>query len=926
MAASGGARLVGFFGRQAELAALRVEADAARAGATRLALVSGEPGMGKTTLAARFAERLAVEGFRVVRTACASIAGAPDLLPWHRALRDLSQPEPVSTVDTDDFSQVAATADALAETARTRPLLVVIDDLHRAGDLTAAPLAYLTELAPAVPLLLLGLVREPPGMAAELTRASTRLVLRGLSAEEAGELAAKVAAGPLPARLVAELTRRCDGNPGLLCDLVRRLDGTRLRDSGVERLVLDWPADVRAAAQAALAPLDRPTREVLETASVIGREFDLAILERILAGGPDPIRAVDLALAHGVLAARSSQVFAFRRALVREVLYDSLGVARRTALHESVAATLADFRRHVGERGPTVGEFAHHLIAAAALGGDDRLDQAITYATAAAVAAAADGRHHDACAYHETALDLAVRAGWPAAPLGRLTVALGRAYLTAGNAPKGRAALSAAARTARQIGDPGLLAEAALGHGPRAAVGLTAPDAELVALLREARAAELAPDQAVRVSARLAVELAGTPRRADTGALLGDAEARLAGPAAARAGAGAGGSALSVRPRAELRLAYAGVAPQPDTADAALRAAIDLGDPLLECQALALVGAAALAVGDLAAGAAALERAGRMGAATRHPLARWWGGCAAATVATIAGRLQEAEDALVAARDAGSGLPGEVGDLGYAAQLAAVRVAQGRGVELAPLLAELNRGAGPAPGWLTALSARVALDQGRRSMAAAIAGAAELPADPWAAALLGDVALELGERDAIARLDVELAGSSGRDWLVLGPATVCAGPVALLRARFRLALDDRDGAVVLLDAAQAATADTLWQAAAELARAEWLAPVDPDGARAIAATGAERATRLGLAPMVVRAERLNARLASGADAGFGLTRREQQVLDLALAGESARGIAEQLFISERTAESHLANIYRKLNVRSRVELLTRHLG
>lgn len=61
-------------------------------------------------------------------------------------------------------------------------------------------------------------------------------------------------------------------------------------------------------------------------------------------------------------------------------------------------------------------------------------------------------------------------------------------------------------------------------------------------------------------------------------------------------------------------------------------------------------------------------------------------------------------------------------------------------------------------------------------------------------------------------------------------------------------------------------------------------------------------------------------------AAAGLTRREREVLDLALAGTSAKDIAASLFISERTAESHLANIYRKLHVRSRVELLARRPG
>jgi DNA-binding CsgD family transcriptional regulator len=52
-----------------------------------------------------------------------------------------------------------------------------------------------------------------------------------------------------------------------------------------------------------------------------------------------------------------------------------------------------------------------------------------------------------------------------------------------------------------------------------------------------------------------------------------------------------------------------------------------------------------------------------------------------------------------------------------------------------------------------------------------------------------------------------------------------------------------------------------------------------------------------------------------------LTRREQEVLVLAAGGASAKEIAERLVIGERTVETHLANIYRKLGVRSRVELV-----
>jgi len=79
-----------------------------------------------------------------------------------------------------------------------------------------------------------------------------------------------------------------------------------------------------------------------------------------------------------------------------------------------------------------------------------------------------------------------------------------------------------------------------------------------------------------------------------------------------------------------------------------------------------------------------------------------------------------------------------------------------------------------------------------------------------------------------------------------------------------------------------------------------------------------------LVGVVDRADELIAHLA--AHSGTGLTRREQEVAALAIAGASAREIAERLVVGERTVETHLANIYRKLGVRSRVELITRFGG
>ena len=101
-----------FVGRQDELSALRAEAEAVRANGTRFVLVTGEIGVGKSALAARFAEQLAIEGFNTARTVCASIAGMPPLRPWQLLLRGLAPVKRPGSTDTTTHAhfQCAPTA------------------------------------------------------------------------------------------------------------------------------------------------------------------------------------------------------------------------------------------------------------------------------------------------------------------------------------------------------------------------------------------------------------------------------------------------------------------------------------------------------------------------------------------------------------------------------------------------------------------------------------------------------------------------------------------------------------------------------------------------------------------------------------------------------------------------------------------------
>jgi len=141
---------------------------------------------------------------------------------------------------------------------------------------------------------------------------------------------------------------------------------------------------------------------------------------------------------------------------------------------------------------------------------------------------------------------------------------------------------------------------------------------------------------------------------------------------------------------------------------------------------------------------------------------------------------------------------------------------------------------------------------------------------------------------------------------VAGPATASAGPTALVAARLEA---DPKRAMALLEDAARVVGHTPWLAWLRWERARLRGdPQEVKSARTFA-------TECGLSGLVRRIDRFEP------PDGRTLTRREQEVLELAAAGASAREIAERLVIGERTVETHLANIYRKLGVRSRVELV-----
>jgi len=548
-----------FVGRRGELGLLRQQWGLAKRGERQLVLILGEPGVGKSRLAAELARAVHAEGAAVLLGRCTEEPLLP-YQPFAEALRPYlsSAVEPAGGLGelarlvpglADEagagpaarepegarFRLFEAVGAVLAGLSEERPLLFVLEDLHWADKPTLLLLSHLVRAPGPVRLLLLGTYRETElrwaaplaGALAELRRerTGTRLRLEGLDEGEITALVSAWVGDEAPAGLATEVHRRTEGNPFFAEEVLNHLT-----ESGAELAEVGVPEGVKEVVGQRVGRLSDETRRMLAAASVLGRRFDLhllaAVLEELsadrLADALDDVVSAGLVREEAERAGR----FAFSHALVREMVYRQLTGARRAALHGGAATAL---ERLYGERPERVGEIAHHLFEAAA---PRFAERGIEYAVRAADLALDQLAYEDAALQLERALRaLELLEGADEARRCELLLALGDARLRAGERTEGRAAFGEAARAARALGRAGLQARAALGFGGLG-VTILEVDEATVALLEEALAAlddEAGPLRS-RLLARLAVELYYGPSRERSEALGAEAVELARGP------------------------------------------------------------------------------------------------------------------------------------------------------------------------------------------------------------------------------------------------------------------------------------------------------------------------------------------------------------------------------------------------------------
>jgi AAA ATPase-like protein len=683
-----------FVGRSRELAVLSAAGRQSAAGDARLALVSGEPGIGKTELARAFARAAAADGALVLWGSAWEDGGAPPYWPWVQVLRSYARQSGAEALAAAAGPQTAVLAQLLPElgtahdpagagptgagptgtgpggsgpggsgdaarltlfeavctvldhASRAAPLAVILDDLHAAGRPSALLLRF-AATARLSRIVLLATYRtaeaaldpDVSDVIAALESVSPPLVLAGLSAEDIRLMLPGAGDDTL-----AVVRRRSEGNP-LFVSQVARLLGPGA--AAVEEVPV--PAGIRQAVRRQVARLRAPgadagdgipaAEEILATAAALGPDIDPAVVAAALGAPPGPVaRLCDDATAAGLLAPGrdTGAVYRFRHALIRETLYAELAPQARAQAHYKIAEVLENTLPG-NTSGRSHAELAYHFLRAAPASAEAAA-RAVHHSRLAGQEALSALAYEEAADHFRHALDVQRRTArsTPASRAG-LLLSLAEALTKTGPDPAAARATDEAVRLARHAGEPRLLAAAALLNAQH--LDFNAPADTATALLREAAAALGPADHALRARtlARLAITLAPEPPAARAAADQAVKDARQAVAADPVSPAAATALASSLVARHYVLWGTQDPADALAAADEIITAARRAREPETELDGRVLRLTHLLELGDGPAAQRVLPELDRMAEALRQPAVRLTALSRRSTLAALAG-------------------------------------------------------------------------------------------------------------------------------------------------------------------------------------------------------------------------------------------------------------------------------------------------
>jgi tetratricopeptide (TPR) repeat protein len=890
------ARPAPFVGRAPELARLEPLLARAGQGGRQVILLGGEPGIGKSRLARELAVAAHARGATILQGRCDEDLRMP-YQPFVEALSHLVEhaadavlerhvdehggeltrlvgalgrrlpdaPAPRTTDgDTERYLLFSAVVGLLNAEQSQRPVVLFLDDIQWADTPTLLLLRHLvasdlrlrltviatfrsTEFDDEHPLakLLADLHREPD---------VTRVDLGGLEAEAVAELARDATGQELTGATLdaaRTLQRRTSGNAFFVTEMLRHH-----RD---DLFAAQMPGSVRDVLERRLQRLGDRVRDPLAAASVIGQEFDLELVGRMLDADADAvIDAVDAAAEAALVVAprHPGDRYAFAHGLIVTTLYDALGPARRGRLHRRAATALEEL---CGEE-PTarVSELARHWLNAEPAD----LQRALRYTRLAGEHAVAQLAPDDGVRWYRQGLDLFEQlAGADDATRFELLVGLGDAQRQAGD-PEFRTTLLEAAALARRMQDGPRLVRAVLANNRGFVSASGVVDDERLHALEDALVAVGEDDSAQRavLLATLAAELAFSPTDRERRIELSDQALALArrldDPAALSRVLSLRFVTLWMPETLGERLA---------NSDENVVAARRTGDPVAEFHAVHWRAAAFVEAGRLGDAQRDVEHEAALSERLGQPTMQWLATYDRANLEIIAGRLAEAEQHAHEALQIAT-LSAQPDALSFfTSQLTNVRYEQGRLAELQPLIAQV---VADNPG-IPAFRAVLALaccegdldDEARRLLAHETSTAfSELPPDvTWlpGLAIYAEVAAHLQDAAAGEVLYELLAPWAGQvvysgisAW---GSVDHHLGAVAAVIGRYAEAEEHLRRAADLNVALRA----PIWVARTELATARLLLVrdglQDRERGRALLERAAAAAQRLGSATLARRA-------------------------------------------------------------------------
>ena len=342
----------------------------AATGAGGLLFVAGEAGIGKTRLLGAIAGHAHASGFAVVRAAAfpgdvQSFAGllldlASGLMPAREPAlshlgRSLTSRVRAVSADAGDAHHrrrllVQDLADLLVTVEPGTPVLIILEDLHWADELSLDVLGHLAGRLAARPMLVAGAYRSDelyPALPMRELRArllgqrlAEEVRLPRLGLDQTAAMTSALLGRPAPAQVVAAIHDRSDGIPLHVEELLAAIDEDALTpQSGAAVQAAAVPDTLGDAVLSRARHLTTLTREVASAAAVIGRSFDFDLLTVVTGAGSDEVAGAlrELQDAYLVLPGADAVSFDFRHALIRDTLYLDTDLPLRRRLHERVA-------------------------------------------------------------------------------------------------------------------------------------------------------------------------------------------------------------------------------------------------------------------------------------------------------------------------------------------------------------------------------------------------------------------------------------------------------------------------------------------------------------------------------------------------------------------------------------------------------------